>query len=231
MTRGGLDRPGVKGCTVPEDPHRPSRRGFLKAALAAAAAPYVIPASALGGDGRPAASERIVMGSIGSGGRGQADMRALMGDRAVQCVAVCDVDDKAAEGARRLAEGKRGGAGCTAYRDFRDLLDRGDLDAVSIGTPDHWHAIPTIEACRRGLDVYVEKPLSLTIVEGRAMVSAARRHGRGPDRPRDRRDRAAPQEDARGGRPGRRPRVRAVVRVQTHARRGVGHRSVRCPLR
>jgi predicted dehydrogenase len=155
---------------------RPTRRRLLKAAIAAAAAPYVIPASALGRDGRPAPSDRIVMGCIGSGGRGQHNMRALQGDPAVEFVAVCDVDAKTAAAAQRL--GGRGKGGCKAYRDFRELLDRGDLDAVDVSTPDHWHATPTIEACRRGLDVHVEKPLSLTIAEGRAMVSAARRHGR-----------------------------------------------------
>jgi hypothetical protein len=154
-----------------------TRRRFLKRAAGAAAAPYVLTSSALGAGGRPAASSRIVMGGIGMGGQGSTDLRAFMGSPEVQVVAVCDVQ---ADNLARIkaAVEKRYGPGCAAYGDFRDLTGRPDLDAVVIGTPDHWHAIPAIEACRRGKDVYCEKPLSLTIREGRAMVEAARRNGR-----------------------------------------------------
>ena len=154
-----------------------SRRDFLNRTAALAAAPAVIAATAMGRDGRPAPSERIVMGCIGSGDRGQVNIRALIGAPEVQFVAVCDVDATVRQKAKTLVDQHYGNDDCKAYNDFRELLDRGDITAVDVSTPDHWHAIPTIEACRRGIDVHVEKPLSLTIRQGRAMVEAARRYG------------------------------------------------------
>jgi predicted dehydrogenase len=155
-----------------------SRRRFLAVAASAAAAPYVIPPAALGADGRPTPSERIVMGCVGSGGRGRVNISLFLGDPAVQFVAVCDADDKEAVTAKAGIDRRHKNADCKTYRDFREMYDKHALDAVDVSTPDHWHAIPTIEACRRGMDVHVEKPLSLTIAEGRAMVDAARRFGR-----------------------------------------------------
>ena len=155
-----------------------SRRDFLHRATAwTAGGASVIAATALGRDGRPAPSERIVMGCIGSGDRGQVNIRALIGAPEVQFVAVCDVDAAVRQKAKSLVDKHYGNDDCKAYNDFRELLDRGDITAVDVSTPDHWHAIPTIEACRRGIDVHVEKPLSLTIRQGRAMVEAARRYG------------------------------------------------------
>ena len=176
--------------------HRPTtRRGFLKGILAAAAAPAIIPASALGAGGRPAPSERIVMGAIGLGGQGDRDMRALMNHAEVQMAALCDVDagsrDYEGNWHRGLAPAKAAveqhyGAqtqtgtfrGCATYRDFRELLARTDLDAVTIATPDHWHALVAVAAAEAGKDMYCQKPLCRTIPEGRAMVDAVRRHGR-----------------------------------------------------
>jgi predicted dehydrogenase len=139
-----------------------TRRGFLRRAAgagAAVAAPAVIRASAFG------ANDRITTGIIGLGGP------AGSGAGGTELLAVCDVrDDKLARYAGRR--------GIASTRDFRELLARPDIDAVLIGTPDHWHAIPAIEACKAGKDVYCEKPLSLTIREARAMVTAARRTGR-----------------------------------------------------
>src|SRR5438876_529139 len=89
----------------------------------------------------------------------------------VAFAAVCDVYEPNAAAAKEWA-----GAGCRSYRDFRELLQQKDVDAVLIATPDHWHAIPTVLACQQGKDVYVEKPLAHNIKEGRAMVAAARRH-------------------------------------------------------
>jgi len=159
-----------------------TRRTFLKAA--AAAGPCVIAATALGADGRPAPSERIVMGTIGTGGRGSGVMRAHMQFPQCQMVAVCDVNRRRAEGAKAWIEkfyaGRKDGSfkGCDIYKDFRELCARKDIDAVVIGTPDHWHALTTIEAARQGKDIYCEKPLSLTVEEGRAMVRAVERYGR-----------------------------------------------------
>lgn len=155
-----------------------SRRAFLKASAAAVTLPCVVPASALGRDGQTAPSNRIVMGGIGIGNMGGGDMGAFLGRSDVQYVAVCDVRAGVREGAKRRADQHNGDAACTAYNDFRELLARPDIDAVHVATPDHWHAIIVIEACKRGKDVYCQKPESLTIREGRAMVEAARRYGR-----------------------------------------------------
>jgi hypothetical protein len=143
-----------------------------------AALPNIIPATALGLDARPAASERIVMAHIGMGWFGTVDLKIFLECPQAQNVAVCDVDAAKAAAAKDIADARYGNRDCKIYHDFREMLDRDDIDAVSIATPDHWHAIPTIEACRRGKDVHIEKPLSLTIEQGRAMVEAARRYGR-----------------------------------------------------
>jgi hypothetical protein len=155
-----------------------SRRLFLKAAAAAVAFPYIIPASALGKDGRPAPSERIVMGGIGIGNQGSGDQGNFLGHNEVQYVAVADVRDEHLNAAKNRADSHYGNTSCTAYHDFRELLARKDIDAVHVATPDHWHAVVSIAACRAGKDVYCQKPESLTIHEGRAMVNAARRFGR-----------------------------------------------------
>jgi len=164
---------------------RMTRRRFLGAAAGAVAAPYVLTSSALGADGKPPASERIAMGFIGVGSMGGGHVRSFTSFGQVQSVAVCDVDARHRDGARktiesRYASTKRDGKykGCDAYADFRELLARNDIDAVCIAVPDHWHAIIAIEAARAGKDIYCEKPLSLTIHEARQMVKAARRYGR-----------------------------------------------------
>ena len=158
-----------------------SRRDFLRRAGAAGAAfvaPTIIPASALGAAGRPPASDRIVMGAIGVGGQGTGDMRGLMRFGQVQMVAVCDVRKNQRQGAKRHVDGRYKNKDCKTYGDFRELLARDDIDAVNIGTPDHWHALIVIHACKQGKDAFCEKPLTLTIREGRIMVETARRFGR-----------------------------------------------------
>ena len=155
-----------------------SRREFLRAAAAAVAAPYVITSAALGADGRPAASERVVMGGIGIGNQGSGDLSSFAGDKQVQYVAVCDVVKGRREAAKAGVDSKYGDKACAAYSDYRELLARPDIDAIHTACPDHWHALVTVEACRQGKDVYCQKPLSLTIRDGRAMVQAARRYGR-----------------------------------------------------
>jgi predicted dehydrogenase len=113
-------------------------------------------------------SEKIVLGFIGTGGMGTGLINTFKSFAAVEIAAVCDVY----EPHLRRAQSAAGGAPA-AYHDFRQVLDRKDIDAVVIATPDHWHGIPTILACQAGKDVYCEKPLSHRIQEGRAMVSAA----------------------------------------------------------
>lgn len=155
-----------------------SRRGFLKTAAAAVAAPYVITNAALGNQERPAASERIVMGGIGLGNQGGGDLGAFLGRGDVQYVAVCDAKRQVREGKKAQIDQRYGNSDCQMYADFRELLARPDIDAVHVGTPDHWHAVMVVEACRNGKDVYCQKPESKTLREGRAMVEAARRYGR-----------------------------------------------------
>lgn len=154
------------------------RRRFLAGAATVVAAPTVIPASALGLDGRSAPSERIVMGGIGMGGRGTGVLNSFANSPDVQVVAVCDVNARHRERAKQMFDNRYGNTDCVTYNDFRDVTARADVDAVMIATPDHWHAIQAIDACRNGKDVFCEKPETLTIREGQAMIDAARHYGR-----------------------------------------------------
>ncbi len=159
-----------------------SRRRFLGQTLggmsAAALAPYVITSTALGAPGIPPASQRIVMANVGSGGQGRYDTRNFLNLPGVQVVAICDVDKGMLQKGLDQANEHYGNRDCKGYSDFRELLARTDIDAVNIGTVDHWHALVAIAACRSGKDVYCQKPLSATIVEGRAMVETVRRYRR-----------------------------------------------------
>jgi predicted dehydrogenase len=142
----------------------PTRRHFACSAIAL---------SALGAARVQGANERLRFGLIGSGGRGRQDWETFLKQPEVEPVAVCDVYRPFLEQGVAMAEGR-----AKAYKDFRELLDRKDIDAVIVAAPDHWHAAITIAACEAGKDVYCEKPLSLTVVEGRKMVAAARKHNR-----------------------------------------------------
>ncbi len=159
-----------------------TRRDFLRRTAAvsagAAAFPYIVPSSALGADGSVAPSNRIVMGAIGTGGQGTYDMKALMGQPEVQMVAVCDVDTSRRENAKNIVDQNNGDKGCALYNDFRELLARDDIDAVSVTTPDYWHGLMCIAAAKSGKDIYCEKPLVNTIAEGRAVCNAVKRYGR-----------------------------------------------------
>ncbi len=158
--------------------HASNRREFLKTAGAAVSIPYIITSSALGNADRAPASERIVMGGIGVGNMGSGDQEAFLNRGDVQYVAVCDVRSGVREKGKKKADEKYGNADCQEYGDFRDLLARNDIDAVHIATPDHWHALMVIEACRAGKDIYCQKPESRTLREGPLMVDAARRYQR-----------------------------------------------------
>jgi predicted dehydrogenase len=127
--------------------------------------------------GAAGANERIRVGLIGSGSMGRGDLSAFLANPNVHCPVVCDVDDRMLGEGVRLVEGQRG-IQPDAVKDFRRVIDRRDVDAVVVATPDHWHAIPTIFACQAGKDVYVEKPLATSIDEGRAMLIAANRFKR-----------------------------------------------------
>ena len=158
------------------------RRQFLKktAGLAAGAIafPYIVPASALGKAGTIAPSNRIVMGAIGIGWQGGNNMRGFLAKDQVQFVAVCDVDRNHLDKAKKTVDERYRNNDCAAYHDFREFIARGDLDAVCIALPDHWHAIPVIAAARAGIDIHGEKPLSHSLAQGRAMCEAVSRYGR-----------------------------------------------------
>ena len=156
----------------------PTRREFLKTAGAAIAVPYVITSAALGAEDVPPASDRIVMGGIGIGNMGRGDQGAFLGRPDVQYVAVSDVRKGARDQAKGKVDDHYKNTDCQAYNDFRELLARTDIDAVHVATPDHWHAIMVIEACRSGKDVYCQKPETRTLREGSLMVEAARRYSR-----------------------------------------------------
>lgn len=159
-----------------------TRRRFLAQGVMAATAvtlPSIIPASALGRDGAVAPSERIVMGGIGIGGRGSYDLGAMLNERDVQWVAVCDVLKGKREAAKTMVDNKYGNKDCATYADLRQLLaERADIDAVLIATGDRWHALASTLAMRAGKDVYCEKPACLTMAQGQMVVEAARRYGR-----------------------------------------------------
>ncbi len=165
--------------------NRINRRQFLKtaviscgsAALGATGFPAIVRASALGLDGAVAPSDRIVMAGIGFGMQGPSNMRSFLEKDEVQWVAVCDIDEEPLARARNTVNKHYGNTACATYHDFRELFLRKDLDAVSIAVPDHWHTILSISALRAGFDVYGEKPLTHNLLEGRALVDAAKRYG------------------------------------------------------
>jgi len=159
-----------------------SRRRFIGQA-AMAAAPLVVPRSALGGRRHTAPGERITIGFIGVGKMANDyHLPTLLGFADVQALAVCDVDSNRRAHAKKRVEDAYSKDGrsytCDAYSDFREVIGRKDIDAVVIATPEHWHAIPIVEACKAGKDVYCEKPLTLTLAEGRRCIDAVRRHKR-----------------------------------------------------
>lgn len=182
-----------------------TRRQFIentgKAITTAIAFPAIIPSSVLGKSGTVSPSNRITMGCIGLGGQGTHNMRAFLQHPDVQIVALCDVDagtdsydrelrfawgfsaglEPAMRQAARFYEKKNRTASkntIQGYGDFRELLAREDIDAVSVCTPDHWHGIISVAAVKAGKDIYCEKPLTNSIPEGRAVCDAVKRYGR-----------------------------------------------------
>jgi predicted dehydrogenase len=154
-----------------------NRRAFLGASAALTAG--LAAEAAEGEKKRVAASEKLTVALIGCGGMGRANLHDFMRLPEVEVAAVCDVDDRQIRGA--LGDVKKAGRRADKVRtakDFRKVLAMKDVDAVIVGTPDHWHAYVLIAACAHGKDVYCEKPLSHNVVEGRAMVKAARKHKR-----------------------------------------------------
>jgi len=136
------------------------------------AVPVLAPASVLGGESRPAPSNRITMGVVGWGMMGPGNTEAFLNQKDCQVVAACDLDQKHLEQALNTVNGHYGNKDCKAYKDYRDLIARQDIDAVMLAVPDHWHALTATEAARNKKDIYGEKPLARTIAEQQAIVKA-----------------------------------------------------------
>ncbi|MBN1342738.1 MAG: Gfo/Idh/MocA family oxidoreductase [Phycisphaerae bacterium] len=165
------------------------RRQFIRRAAAGTMAsvgiPYFVPSSALGAAGHVAPSNRTTLGFIGMGKMMRGHLGGFLNRSRCHVVAICDVESiRLGQQQRRVDDfygnryGKGSYKGCAAYKNFLALCDRDDLDAVVIATPDHWHALTALAALKSGKDVYCEKPLTLTINEGRYLVTATRRYGR-----------------------------------------------------
>jgi hypothetical protein len=161
---------------------RLNRRQCLKSVAAAGTslfAPTIIPASALGRGGAVAPSERIVLGGIGLGARGEYDLDWMLREKDVQFVAICDARKVRREAIKKRVDQHYGNSDCKTYPEMREFLaTRPDIDALVIATGDRWHAQAAILAMRAGKDVYSEKPSCMTVAEGRAVVETARRYAR-----------------------------------------------------
>lgn len=154
-----------------------TRRNFSKITAGAAALAGMGSASASIRTTPGSPNDRLTVGLIGAGGMGRGNLRDMLRIPEVDCLAVADVDLRRVEASCSEVEKNRG-ARPDGYQDFRRIIERPDIDMVIVGTPDHWHALPTVLACQEGKDVYCEKPLATTIAEGRAMVRAAEKYGR-----------------------------------------------------
>jgi len=140
--------------------------------------PAIVPSSAMGADGATAPSDRIVMGTIGYGGRGRSDMGAFLNNSDVQMVAICDVNAARRKAGKRDVDNRYKNTDCKTYIDLRELLERKDIDAVLIATGDNNHSMVAIESARAGKDMYCEKPMSVAIAESRAVSDAMKRFSR-----------------------------------------------------
>ena len=150
------------------------RRDFLWSGGTAA-----LGVASLGRHGAAFADSRLRVGLVGCGWYGKSALFRLVQVAPVEIVSLCDVDRAMLDGAVQMAAARQvSKAQPRAYRDYRQMLAERDLDLVIVSTPDHWHALPMIEAVKSGCDVYVEKPISVDVVEGQAMLAAARKHGR-----------------------------------------------------
>ena len=158
-----------------------TRRNFLKTttgvALGALGFPYVIRATALGKSGSVAPSERITVGCVGTGPQGTYVMQNFLSQGDCRVVAICDLKAPVREATKNLVDGHYKNKDCATYTDFRELIARKDIDVVTVATCDHWHVLVALEAARTGKDLYVEKPLGLSLAEDQALREVCRRHG------------------------------------------------------
>ncbi|HPO16051.1 MAG TPA: Gfo/Idh/MocA family oxidoreductase [Candidatus Hydrogenedentes bacterium] len=157
-----------------------TRRGFLRTSVAAGAAigfPYIIPSSALGKDGHVAPSERVVVGCIGVGNRGNAVLGETLQCKQAQVVAVCDVKRDWREKTATTINDFYGNKDCAVYNNHEELVARTDIDAVNVASCDHWHVLHALAAVRAGKGVYVEKPLGITMEQDQVMRDEVKKRG------------------------------------------------------
>jgi len=154
-----------------------TRRQFLRHTATAIAVPMIVPGSVLGLNGAVAPSNRIVFGGFGIGNRARAILPNFLSFKEIQFAAVSDARDDRLKSAKELVDAHYANKDCQTHDDFRDLLARPDIDAVLIATGNRWHGLGSIYAARSGKDIYCEKPVTLTIGEGRALVDTCRRFG------------------------------------------------------
>jgi predicted dehydrogenase len=163
-------------------PARLQRREFLKSTLSAAgaavAAPMIVPASALGLQGTVPPSERVIVGGIGIGNRGTYDLGCFLEQGDVQFTAVCDIKQSRRTLVKKMVDERYSNENCDMYRDFRELLDRNDIDAVLIATGPNWHATAATYAARAGKDMYCEKPCTKNISQSLLLADTINRTGR-----------------------------------------------------
>jgi len=155
-----------------------TRRQFIKTSVAAAAVPLIVSSSVLGRDGAVAPSNKITLGVIGIGPRCTYDLQAMLGLADVQCIAIADVQASRRDAGKALVDKHYGNSDCKLHRDFRELLDRKDIDAVIVATGDRWHATASMMAAKAGKDVYSEKPCGLTIELCQQLADTMKQTGR-----------------------------------------------------
>jgi len=161
---------------------RISRRKFLKRATGAVVGtigfPYLVSSSALGKAGSVAASNRIIVGCIGVGPQGTGVMGNFLRQKDARVVAICDLKKQRRETVRDIVNKHYQDTGCVTYEDFRELVARDDIDVVLVATTDHWHVLTSLAAVKSGKDVYMEKPMGLSVEQDQAMREAVHRYGR-----------------------------------------------------
>lgn len=166
---------------MPKQKGEMSRRGLFKSVAQAgvvAAAPMVVPASALGRGGAVPPSDRVTLGGLGIGNRGASVLKSFLAQKDVQFLAICDVRNDRREAIKSMADQHYGNRDCAMYSDQNEIWARKDIDALLIATGDRWHTLLSVLTARAGKDVYCEKPCSMTIAESRALANAFLTSGR-----------------------------------------------------
>jgi predicted dehydrogenase len=153
-----------------------SRRDVLKSVVPTAALANIVPASVFGREGTPPPSERLSLGAIGVGAQGFPDMKSFARMKDVRVTALCDVNQRNIQRARKLLGDQYGADDVRIYSDFRELNARDDIDVVLIATPCHWHAIPALDAAAQGKHMYLEKPMTMSVREDKMLRAAVKKN-------------------------------------------------------